>query len=57
MARKDAIVQRSNTGVEGWLKSTENVTVYEGHGRFEGPHTICSALGTALAGVTDVPPG
>ena len=39
-ARKDAIVRRSNTGVEGWLKSTENLTVYEGHGRFEGPHTV-----------------
>ena len=32
--RKDAIVRRSNTGVEGWLKSTENLTVYE------GPHTV-----------------
>ena len=39
-ARKDAIVRRSNTGVEGWLKSTESLTVYEGHGRFEGPHTV-----------------
>ena len=35
-ARKDAIVLRSNTGVEGWLKRTDNLTVYEGHGRFEG---------------------
>ena len=39
-ARKDAIVLRSNTGVEGWLKRTDNLTVYEGHGRFEGPHTV-----------------
>ena len=39
-ARKDAIVRRSNTGVEGWLKNTDNLTVYEGHGRFEGPHTV-----------------
>ena len=39
-ARKDAIVRRSNTGVEGWLKSTENLAVYEGHGRFEGPRTV-----------------
>ena len=39
-ARKDAIVLRSNTGVEGWLKRTDNLTVYAGHGRFEGPHTV-----------------
>ena len=39
-ARKDAIVRRSNTGVEGWLKNTNNLTVYEGHGRFVGPHTV-----------------
>ena len=39
-ARKDAIVRRSNTGVEGWLKNTDNLTVYEGHGRFAGPHTV-----------------
>lgn len=35
MARKDAIVKQSNEGVENWLKSTENLTVYEGHARFE----------------------
>ncbi len=39
-ARKDAVVRRSSKGVENWLKHTENVTVYEGHGRFEGPHTV-----------------
>ena len=39
-ARKDAIVSRSNSGVEGWLRRTENLTVYEGHGRFEGPHRV-----------------
>ena len=39
-ARKDAIVRRSSTGVEKWLKSTANVTVYEGHGRFEGGHIV-----------------
>jgi pyruvate/2-oxoglutarate dehydrogenase complex dihydrolipoamide dehydrogenase (E3) component len=26
--------------VERWLKNTKNVTVYEGHGRFEGPHQV-----------------
>ncbi len=39
-ARKDSVVQRSNQGVESWLKNMENAAVYEGHGRFEGPHTV-----------------
>ena len=39
-ARKDAVVRRSSEGVENWLKNTENVAVYEGHARFEGPHTV-----------------
>jgi len=38
--RKDGVVRRSNQGVEKWLKSMENATVYEGHARFEGPHTV-----------------
>jgi pyruvate/2-oxoglutarate dehydrogenase complex dihydrolipoamide dehydrogenase (E3) component len=38
--RKDAVVRRSNEGVEKWLKSTEKLTVYEGHARFEGAHQI-----------------
>jgi pyruvate/2-oxoglutarate dehydrogenase complex dihydrolipoamide dehydrogenase (E3) component len=38
--RKDAVVRRSNEGVEKWLKSTENVTVYEGHARFAGAHQL-----------------
>ena len=32
--------RRSNQGVEQWLKSTKNCTVHEGHGRFEGSHTV-----------------
>ncbi len=32
--RKDAIVRKSNQGVEKWLKGLENCTVYEGHARF-----------------------
>ena len=32
--RKDAVVRSSNEGVEKWLKSTKNLTVYEGHARF-----------------------
>src|SRR5438132_8381564 len=38
--RKDTVVHRSNDGVEKWLKSTENLTVYEGHARFEGAHRL-----------------
>jgi pyruvate/2-oxoglutarate dehydrogenase complex dihydrolipoamide dehydrogenase (E3) component len=38
--RKDAVVRQSNEGVEKWLKSTQNVTVYEGHARFTGAHQI-----------------
>lgn len=32
--RKAAISAKSRTGVEGWLKSMENCTVFEGHARF-----------------------
>ena len=39
-ARKDAVVRQSNEGVTTWLKSTPNLTVYEGHGRFESPRTV-----------------
>jgi pyruvate/2-oxoglutarate dehydrogenase complex dihydrolipoamide dehydrogenase (E3) component len=39
-ARKDAVSGRSRTGVEGWLKSTPNVTVFEAHARFESPTTV-----------------
>ena len=39
-ARKDAIVNTSTTGVEKWLKGLDNVTVYEGHGRFESATTV-----------------
>jgi pyruvate/2-oxoglutarate dehydrogenase complex dihydrolipoamide dehydrogenase (E3) component len=38
--RKDAVVRRSNEGVEKWLKGTENLTVYEGHARFEEAHQV-----------------
>jgi len=39
-ARKDAVVQNSNAGVEKWLKGTANVTVHEGHARFIAEHRI-----------------
>ena len=38
--RKDDVVRRSNEGLEKWLKSTEKLTVYEGHARFEGAHRV-----------------
>src|SRR6478672_4650793 len=38
--RKDAVVRCSNEGVEKWLKSTEKLTVYEGHARFEDAHRV-----------------
>ena len=39
-ARKDAVVRRSNEGVEQWLKGTENLTVYQGHARFEAARKV-----------------
>ncbi len=39
-ARKDEIVNKGTKGIANWMKSTDNVTVYEGHGRFEGPRTV-----------------
>ena len=39
-ARKDEVVRQSNEGVTKWLRKTPNVTVIEGHGRFEGPHAV-----------------
>jgi len=39
-ARKDAIVGKSNTGVENWLKNTANLTVIEGHARFQSNNTV-----------------
>src|SRR6266481_8364439 len=39
-ARKDAVVAKSRTGVEGWLKGTSNLSVYRGHARFEGPRMV-----------------
>src|SRR6266851_9790090 len=39
-ARKDAISGKSRIGVESFLKSTPNCTVYEGHVRFESPREV-----------------
>jgi pyruvate/2-oxoglutarate dehydrogenase complex dihydrolipoamide dehydrogenase (E3) component len=39
-ARKDAISGQSRTAVEQSLKTLENCTVYQGHGRFVAPHEV-----------------
>jgi pyruvate/2-oxoglutarate dehydrogenase complex dihydrolipoamide dehydrogenase (E3) component len=39
-ARKDQIAGQSNKGIERWLKTMTNCTVYEGHARFESPHEV-----------------
>ncbi|CAG9266580.1 MULTISPECIES: FAD-containing oxidoreductase [Paraburkholderia] len=39
-ARKDKIIGQSRDGVEKWLRSTENVTVFKGHARLTGPHAL-----------------
>jgi pyruvate/2-oxoglutarate dehydrogenase complex dihydrolipoamide dehydrogenase (E3) component len=38
--RKDGVVRSSNEGLEKWLRGTENLTVYKGHARFEGPRQL-----------------
>jgi pyruvate/2-oxoglutarate dehydrogenase complex dihydrolipoamide dehydrogenase (E3) component len=37
-ARKDAVVARSN--IEQWMRTTDGITVYHDHARFESPHTV-----------------
>lgn len=39
-ARKDEIIGASRDGVEAWLRHADNVTVFTGHARFTGPHTL-----------------
>jgi len=39
-ARKDAIVAKSRTSVEKWLRGMERCTVIHGHARFESPHEV-----------------
>jgi pyruvate/2-oxoglutarate dehydrogenase complex dihydrolipoamide dehydrogenase (E3) component len=40
MARKDAIVEKSRTGVQAWMESTKGITVIQGHARFTEPRTV-----------------
>ena len=39
-ARKDEQVNKSNKGVENWLKNTPNLDVYEAYARFESANTL-----------------
>lgn len=39
-ARKDAVVGQSNAGVAKWIHEAPNVTLIEGHARFEGPRAV-----------------
>lgn len=39
-ARKDDIVRQSRDGVESWLRSTPNLTVFQGQASFTGPRTL-----------------
>ncbi len=63
--RKDKLVRQSTEGVEQWLKSTENLTVYEGHARFIGPHSIqvndlqleAEKIFINVGGAAFIPPG
>jgi pyruvate/2-oxoglutarate dehydrogenase complex dihydrolipoamide dehydrogenase (E3) component len=48
-ARKDAIVASSAQGVEKWMRSTENITVFQGHARFTAPKAI-DVNGESLSG-------
>jgi pyruvate/2-oxoglutarate dehydrogenase complex dihydrolipoamide dehydrogenase (E3) component len=38
--RKDAVVRQSSEGLEKWLKTTQNLTVIEGHARFVDAHRV-----------------
>lgn len=40
MARKDTIINQFRSGVESWLTSIENLTIYRHYARFEGTHRV-----------------
>ncbi len=42
-ARKDEVIAGSRDGVEKWLRDTPGVSVFTGHGRFTGPHSVSVA--------------
>ncbi|WP_322106986.1 FAD-containing oxidoreductase [Paraburkholderia sp. J41] len=39
-ARKERIIGASREGVEHWLRTAKNVSVFQGHGRFTGAHAV-----------------
>lgn len=39
-ARREAIVQKSRSGIEAMLRKLEHCTVYQDHARFTGEHTV-----------------
>lgn len=39
-ARKDDVAGTSNKNVESWMRGTENLTIFEGHGRFGSDTTV-----------------
>ena len=39
-ARKDDVAGTSNKNVESWMRGTEKLTVYEGHGRFLSDNSV-----------------
>src|SRR5262249_26439061 len=39
-ARKDAVVSRTRTGVENWLRGMRGCTIFWGQGRFTGPKNV-----------------
>lgn len=40
MARKDAVVAKSQQGLAGWIGGMENCTLIEGHARFESARSV-----------------
>ena len=47
-ARKDAISEKSRTGVEQWLRGMPRCDVYTGHARFRAAHEV--AVGDQILG-------
>ena len=39
-ARKDEVAGGSNAGVTAWVEGMENVTLIQGHARFDGPRSV-----------------
>jgi pyruvate/2-oxoglutarate dehydrogenase complex dihydrolipoamide dehydrogenase (E3) component len=39
-ARKTRVVEASKTGLENWIRSLQNCTVYKGHARLESPRSV-----------------